>query len=146
MALVECPDCGRKVSDRATTCPECMCPVAEVVAEQRAAEARAQTVATREKTDRDVDCPRCEARGFYKCPDGFAEWCVACEHTGRLVLCQASDGWYGVATYAIDRFLAGELHPESSGVVFFIGEREPTSYRYPAPAERTEIDPNDIPW
>jgi hypothetical protein len=28
MALVRCPDCGRKVSDRAVACPECACPIA----------------------------------------------------------------------------------------------------------------------
>lgn len=28
MALVECPDCGRKVSDQATACPACAHPVA----------------------------------------------------------------------------------------------------------------------
>ena len=28
--LVECPDCGRRVSDRAKNCPDCACPVAEV--------------------------------------------------------------------------------------------------------------------
>ena len=44
MALIECPDCERKVSDRAATCPDCACPVAEVVAEQRAAEARLEAV------------------------------------------------------------------------------------------------------
>ena len=26
MALMKCPDCGRKVSPRASACPECGCP------------------------------------------------------------------------------------------------------------------------
>lgn len=146
MALIECPDCGRKISDRARECPDCMCPVAEVVSEQRADQARAAAIPTREKTDREVDCPNCEARGVYKCDDGYAEWCVPCEHTGRLVLCKASDGWYGVATYAVERFLAGELHPDSSGVVFFVGDKEPGGHKYPQAGERHEVEPDDIPW
>lgn len=30
MALVPCPECGRKVSDRASACPACACPLDEV--------------------------------------------------------------------------------------------------------------------
>lgn len=30
MALVKCPDCYEKVSDRAPTCPRCGCPINEV--------------------------------------------------------------------------------------------------------------------
>ena len=145
MALIECPDCERKISERARECPDCMCPVAEVIAEKRAEQVRQESLQTRERTDREVDCPKCEARGVYKCEDGYAEWCVPCEHTGRLVLCKSSAGWFGVALYAVDRFLSGELHPESSGVVFTI-EKEPTRFRYSEAAERNKIDPGDIPW
>ena len=28
MALVKCPDCGQKISDQASECPNCGCPVA----------------------------------------------------------------------------------------------------------------------
>ena len=28
MALITCPECGRKISDKATACPHCGCPVA----------------------------------------------------------------------------------------------------------------------
>ena len=28
MALIECPDCGRKVSERAVQCPQCAAPIA----------------------------------------------------------------------------------------------------------------------
>lgn len=144
--LIECPDCGRRISDRAKVCPDCSCPIAEVMAERRAAEALEESLKTRRSLEREVDCPKCEARGFYKCDDGFAEWCIACEHTGRLVLCSASDGYYGVARYATERFLAGELHAGKSGVVFYLGEREPTTHRYAKAAPRREIDPDHIPW
>src|SRR5690606_7322873 len=107
--LIECPDCGRKISDRAKEGPDCACPVAEVMAERRAEQARAESKKSRRSLEREVDCPNCEARGFYKCDDGYAEWCVPCEHTGRLILCAASDGYYGVAAYAVERFLSGEL-------------------------------------
>lgn len=29
MALIKCDDCGREVSDRASTCPQCGAPVAQ---------------------------------------------------------------------------------------------------------------------
>jgi hypothetical protein len=31
MSLVQCPDCGRKVSERASACPECGCPLGRSV-------------------------------------------------------------------------------------------------------------------
>ena len=61
----------------------------------------------------------------------------------------ASLSWKSVhpISYAdVERFVAGELHAESSGVVFSFGEKEPRGYRYPEPAEKTEVDPDDIPW
>ena len=30
MALIQCPDCGVDVSDRAAACPKCACPIAEI--------------------------------------------------------------------------------------------------------------------
>ena len=27
MALIKCPECGKEISDRASTCPNCGCPV-----------------------------------------------------------------------------------------------------------------------
>jgi hypothetical protein len=144
--LIECPDCGRSVSDRAKVCPQCACPISEVVSEQRERERKESALESRRHLEREVDCPKCEARGFYKCPDGYAEWCVVCEHTGRVQLCGDADGYYAVAQYAVTRFLSGELHAESSGVVFFLGDREPKGHRYPAAAPRHEVDPEDIPW
>ncbi len=34
MALIQCPDCGVDVSDRAAACPKCACPIAEIVKER----------------------------------------------------------------------------------------------------------------
>ncbi|GAB5547889.1 MAG: hypothetical protein RLO52_36885 [Sandaracinaceae bacterium] len=145
MALIECPDCERKVSDRAQTCPDCACPVAEVVAEQRAEAARAEAVGSREVTQEETDCPPCKARGFVEHADGRISWCAVCEHSGRVTLCLASDGFYAVARYATDRFVEGELHPDSSGVVFHIGEQKPP-LKYKAAGERHAIKPEEIPW
>lgn len=30
MAIIKCPECGREVSSKAATCPNCGCPVAEL--------------------------------------------------------------------------------------------------------------------
>lgn len=146
MPLIECPDCGRNVSDRAKSCPDCACPVAEVIAEQRVSQAQEKALQTRSALDRRVDCPRCVARGMYELPDGYVEWCPVCEATGRVMLCQAADGYYAVAEYAIERFEAGEVHPHTSGVVFFIGQAAPTRHRYPEPSPRFPVAPEDIPW
>lgn len=34
MALINCPECGKEISDKATTCPNCGCPVAKRIEEQ----------------------------------------------------------------------------------------------------------------
>lgn len=34
MALMECPECGRQVSDKAISCPGCGFPIREYIAEQ----------------------------------------------------------------------------------------------------------------
>ena len=28
MALIKCPECGKEISDKASTCPSCGCPIA----------------------------------------------------------------------------------------------------------------------
>lgn len=32
MAIVSCPECGKQVSDRASACPNCGCPIAQAAA------------------------------------------------------------------------------------------------------------------
>ena len=34
MALIKCPECGREVSDKASLCPHCGCPISKVVAKK----------------------------------------------------------------------------------------------------------------
>ena len=81
-----------------------------------------------------------------KQPDGMVGWCITCEHSGRVLLCTAENGFYAVARYAIERFLAGEIHPETSGVCFYLGVKEPTAFRYPQGGQRMPIDEDAIPW
>jgi len=35
MALIECPECGRKVSDQAASCPQCGCPLGRAAVHKR---------------------------------------------------------------------------------------------------------------
>lgn len=32
MALIKCPECGKEISDKASACPNCGCPIAEMSA------------------------------------------------------------------------------------------------------------------
>jgi transcription elongation factor Elf1 len=148
MALIECPDCGRKISDRAATCPDCACPVSTVVAEMRADEQAKAVAKTRKTLEREVDCPKCEARGWHKdvVNAELVQFCIPCEATGRVALCQAEDGFYAVAHYAVARFVSGELIVGKSGVVFFIGAAAPEKHRFPKPSARIPVEPGDIPW
>src|SRR4051794_34440499 len=38
MALINCPECGARVSDRAPACPKCGCPISEPPRERRSHE------------------------------------------------------------------------------------------------------------
>lgn len=31
MALIKCPECGKEISDKASACPNCGCPLSEIV-------------------------------------------------------------------------------------------------------------------
>lgn len=137
--LIECPECGRKVSDRAKSCPDCGFPVAEEVSAKREAERAAEIVKTRRQTDREVDCVKCEARGFYTSDDGLFGWCWICEHTGRVPLCRADDGYYAVAGKSVASFLAGEASPDGENVVF-LGPEPPPAHRYPASGKRVTAE------
>ena len=35
MALIKCPECGREVSEKATACPNCGCPIQDALERQR---------------------------------------------------------------------------------------------------------------
>jgi hypothetical protein len=139
--LVPCPECARQVSDKAKACPDCAFPLAEHLAETRR-EALAQEARLNRERVGEVDCVPCNARGFVqisldpKDKENWAfEWCLACEHTGRLVLVRSSIGYYGVAEYEAQAFLAGSLEPNDK-TVFFLGEDEPQGHRYPKAGPR----------
>lgn len=134
--LIACPDCERKVSDRAKACPDCGLPVAEWVAERAAERALADARKTRERLG-EVDCPACDARGFtqqkVQTPDGVETlfgWCTPCKHSGRVHQCRDSSGVYAVSHAALDRFLAGTLDPGGEGV-WHLGDRIVEGHRYP---------------
>ena len=38
MALIKCPECGKKISDKAPSCPNCGCPKCDFVGETKAQE------------------------------------------------------------------------------------------------------------
>ena len=40
MAMIECPECGKSISDKAATCPGCGCPIASVNDKPQAAGAK----------------------------------------------------------------------------------------------------------
>jgi hypothetical protein len=135
--LIPCPECERKVSDRAKACPECGFPVSDWVAERAAAERLAAARASRERVG-ETDCPSCEARGFVNfsetTPEGetreLFSWCVDCRHSGRVHQCRDSEGYYAVSYAAFEAFLSGELDGEAEGV-HFLGTEAVTEHRYP---------------
>jgi hypothetical protein len=138
--LISCPECERRVSDRAKACPDCGFPVAEELAAAREAEELARTVATREEAGREVDCPTCEARGYRVMASGEFFWCEICEHTGRVVLCKASDGYYAVGRTHVTAFVAGELHPGEGREAVFVGPEAPEGFRYEMAGERVTAE------
>lgn len=143
MALVKCPDCGRDVSSRAKQCPDCACPVAEVLAEEAQAAALVEARETRRHVG-EVDCPECDARGFRRGVDRdpssgeerpWFSWCPSCEQSGRVALFHSSAGYHAVAYAAVERFAAGEVDSDADGV-HDIGPERPTRFRYPQAGER----------
>lgn len=134
--LIDCPECGRRVSDRAAACPDCGFPVREHVAEQAELEAKVEARKSRERVG-EVDCPVCDARGFQtfveKAPDGtesstFA-WCEHCKHSGRSHLCRDIRGYYAVSYDALEAFLAGTIDDDHEEV-FALGDAPPKGHRY----------------
>jgi hypothetical protein len=142
--LIPCPECERKVSDRAKACPECGFPVAEHVAEQRAEAERQARLGSREVVG-EIDCPRCEARGFLyfeaKNEDGetrqLFSWCSDCKHSGRVHQCRDLAGFYAVSRGVLEGFLAGEVDTEAEGVTF-VGAEQVTEHRYEQGGEIVE--------
>ena len=139
--LIPCPECERQVSDRAKACPDCGFPVAEHVVELRAAADRAARLATRERVG-EIDCPRCEARGFVQFEttdehgvsrEVFA-WCSDCKHSGRVHQCRDRDGYYAIALVLLEQFLLGEIDVGDVGVSF-VGALQVSEHRYQKPGD-----------
>lgn len=134
--LIPCPECERQISDRAKACPECGFPISEHLAEQRELARRQALIESRERVG-EIDCPRCEARGFLSYSevndDGETEqvfaWCLDCKHSGRVHQCRDLDGFYAVSYAALEKFLSGELGREAQGVVF-VGAERVVEHRY----------------
>lgn len=136
--LISCPECERQVSDRASACPQCGFPIAEEVAKQ-AQQARMEQSRASRKQVGEVDCVVCEARGFRTFnfadeqgveKEGFA-WCEVCEHSGRVILCEASDGYFAVMEAKLTNFLQGEMDVDEKHV-FSLGPTRPQGHRYPS--------------
>lgn len=150
--LISCPECERKVSDRAKACPDCAFPVAEHVMEQIREADRLARLASRERVG-EIDCPSCDARGFTyfeaKNDEGQTRqmfgWCEACKHSGRIHQCKDLAGYYAVSHAALERFLLGEIEIEivdnaAEGVVF-VGTELVVEHRYEQAGEAwTEAD------
>jgi hypothetical protein len=134
--LIPCPECERQVSDRAKACPECGFPIGEHLAEQRELARRQALIESRERVG-EIDCPRCEARGFVSFSeineDGETEqlfsWCSDCKHSGRVHQCRDLDGFYAVSYATLEGFLSGALGRDAQGVVF-VGTERVVEHRY----------------
>jgi hypothetical protein len=144
--LVACPECERRVSDRAAACPDCGFPVSEHFAAERAKAAVVEARKTRREIG-EVDCAACDARGFRTFTETFEgrsesvfEWCTTCEHTGRTALVEASDGFFAVARGELARFLAGEIDADAQKV-HHLGTERPAGFRYPEAGPRVSKPP-----
>lgn len=138
--LIECPECERKVSDRAKACPDCGFPVAEEVQKAKAQDAADAAKKTR-KLAGEVDCPFCAARGFsmFTPEEGGAQhfkWCTQCARSGRLTLVESSEGYFAVALASADAFVRGDDVPETEFAA--LGTNRPEGFRYPEASPRVE--------
>jgi hypothetical protein len=151
--LISCPDCERKVSDRAKACPDCGFPVNDHVLEQSREAERLARLASRERIG-EVDCPSCDARGFsyFEAENDEGQtrqmfgWCEPCKHSGRVHQCRDTAGYYAVSHAALEGFLLGVLDPSGKpdeGVVF-VGTQQITEHRYERAGETwTEDEQGD---
>lgn len=144
--LIDCPECERSVSDKAAACPECGFPIREWIAEEAEKKKVEEAIASRARVG-ETDCLACKARGFVTLDrekhgqSGFT-WCPVCGHSGRVILCHATDGYYAVSQTRVAAFIEGELGPEAPGIDH-IGEAEPEGHLYPKPGPLVEYQ--DIP-
>lgn len=60
MALIKCSECGKEISDKATTCPHCGNPINSVPAQQNG------------ETEEYLCCPKCGSRNLHADKKGFS--------------------------------------------------------------------------
>lgn len=133
--LIRCPECTKEVSDRAPACPACGFPIAEHLAEARAAEAVAAERSSRELAG-ETDCVACRARGFVTLEfrrddgqkvEGFS-WCEICEHSGRVAMCRSDAGYWAVRRSVVEAFVQGRVDAHETDAVALGPEAPPPRY------------------
>lgn len=142
--LIGCPECEKKVSDRAKSCPDCGFPIAEHVAEQRDLDVAEQDRTSRVRAG-ETDCPACAARGFatdqQTLEDGTTKevfwWCSMCEHSGRVHLVKSTKGFWAVSNEALEAFVAGAEPTDDTAR--FVGVEMP-ELRYPNQPGRFPVE------
>jgi len=123
--LITCPECTHEVSDRAAACPKCGYPIAEDLAEQRAAADAELERTSRRRTDAFTNCLPCKGRGFemiaWTDDEGREKqsftWCERCDETGRVSVVHSAGGYWSVANASVDAFVAGEIGTDSPEVI-----------------------------
>lgn len=132
MALIQCPECGRNVSDQAQSCPNCGYPISRAVVASGSGE--------EEDTNCYVKCPSCANVTYYEinseedaCQYGsmrdvstvcdncgteievsFFHYCPECEH----FVGYRPASWGRVASSFAGNFLSGFLNPlETAGAL-----------------------------
>lgn len=80
MALINCPECGKEISDQATTCPHCGVTLKQ---------APVQPININMNNGRSVKCPKCGSTNLQAISDthgkGASFWKLCC--CGLLGLC-----------------------------------------------------------
>lgn len=64
MAIINCPECGKEISNRATTCPNCGCPISENNENTKSFSLQSQ--------EEYLVCPYCDSRELHAEQKGFS--------------------------------------------------------------------------
>lgn len=68
MALINCPECNKEISDKAAACPSCGCPIANT---QVINQAPAAAEPDEEEEELDLRCPICLSKNIHVNQKGF---------------------------------------------------------------------------
>lgn len=93
MSLIYCKDCGKQISDKATTCPNCGCPVSAVVKDPLKWEPITKKGKTKQLIKENKEqgiacCPRCGSTSLSANKKGFG--------VGKAVVGAALTGGIGL--------------------------------------------------